>query len=603
MYGWLYWFEPERANEVDINRRTFVMNAGAGLASTALASHTLHASGFVATEATMAGTKTEQSWKPLSDEKRRQLIDKAHFGFKEKVSGTKGVAVSTHPLASHAAMQVLEDGGNAADAIVAASLMQTVVEPHMTCLTGVFSMLYYEAKTGKIYYLNGSNNRPLNHPKDWGISSLTKDLKTGMGVTTPGYWAGVEAALARFGVLSKKRIMAPAIHYARNGFETHPFLWGEIFAEVAQVGKTPQGREIFMPNGFVPRPGEKLYQKRAADLLERLAEEGSDYYYRGAFAQKFSETVQRAGGCITPEDFEKYEVRWDEPAVSSYRGYTTVGSPPPDHGGTNVLEVLNQMENIDFGVWGAPWASGDTAFKLLQVIADVSTDTVVRNFKGTSLPMEERLSKERAARRFKALGNEVPQSPWKILFENAAPPPPGSNHLTVIDGAGNAATVLHSIMSWPWSNGLFVDGVSICAASAHYASGLPKRGERINAGIVPTMVFKNGKPVIVGGSPSVSVVPSVVQNIINHIDFGLDIKASVEKPRLGGGSISNPGAYLMEAGMGDSVISRARELGVPLDVVNPYNWHHGSFDGLFVDGHGVVSGCGDPRRTAMAMAL
>jgi gamma-glutamyltranspeptidase/glutathione hydrolase len=223
------------------------------------------------------------------------LIEAAHFGPKQLATSRKGMAICTHPLASQEAINILHEGGNACDAALTCSVTQAVVEPHMTSITGVLSMLYYDAKSGKTTYVNGSGNAPKAELPGFNAG----DLRTGRGVAVPGFWAGFEAAAKRHGKLDRKRLIAPAIHYARAGFQTHPFLWGEIFTQAHMLGLTDQGREIFLPHKIIPRPGEMLYQKRAADTLERLAAEGNDYFYRGAFAREFVDVVRGAGGVIT----------------------------------------------------------------------------------------------------------------------------------------------------------------------------------------------------------------------------------------------------------------------------------------------------------------
>ena len=134
----------------------------------------------------------------------------------------------------------MKKGGNAADAALAACITQTVVEPHMTTITGCLSLLYYDAASGKTTYLNGNVNAPLEPLPGFSVA----DLATGRGVAVPGWWAGFEAGLAKHGTLEKKDIMSGAIRYAREGFETHPFLWGEVFAECHLIGRTAEGREI-----------------------------------------------------------------------------------------------------------------------------------------------------------------------------------------------------------------------------------------------------------------------------------------------------------------------------------------------------------------------
>jgi gamma-glutamyltranspeptidase/glutathione hydrolase len=142
------------------------------------------------------------------------------------------------------------------------------------------------------------------------------------------------------------------------------------------------------------------------------------------------------------------------------------------------------------------------------------TKNYIERITGTLTPTEKRLSKAYAAERFSKLTGK----PINLMDP---PPKPGSSHLTVVDEEGNIATVLHSVMSFTWSNTLFVDGVSICGAFLHYASGVPEPGQRIFSRIGPNIFFKDGKPVLASGSPSISLMENIFQNTINILDFGL----------------------------------------------------------------------------------
>jgi gamma-glutamyltranspeptidase/glutathione hydrolase len=526
----------------------------------------------------------------------------AQFGRKKGASSSKGMVICSHPLATHEAVRILKQGGNACDAALTASITPTVVEPHMTTITGVFSMLYHDATTGRTIHLNGSNNAPLAPLVNFNMKNLAAELKTGRGVTTPGFWAGFEAALEKFGTLPKKRIMAPAVHYARTGFEIHPFLYGEIFVQSELIGKSPQGLEIYFPDKALIQPGTKLYQHRAADTLERLVEEGNGYFYHGKFAQNFSSIVQKAGGSITPSDFESYEVMWQEPAAGNYRGYEVLGSPPPDFGGSSLIELLNVIEFIDLQTLGPPWDSFDTAWTLIRILNSVLTAGIMQRWTGKILPLEKALSKEFAEQRFKNIKRRPSPQPSYRPFPFL--PPFGSNHITVVDPKGNVATVLHSCMSFPWSNGLFVDGISICAAAAHYAVGMPGPGERIHARICPSIIFKDKKPILSSGSPSISLMQNVLQNTINILDFGLTCETSVHKPRFGGSSLSTPGATLIEADMNPEIIQGIKAKKFKLDIVNPWNWHHGSFEGVHIDPvTRMKTACADPRRAGLAEGM
>jgi gamma-glutamyltranspeptidase/glutathione hydrolase len=565
-------------------RRAFLAYGGAGAAMMGIAPRL---SGMPGVDGATGPPAPSSSALP-TDEERRRLIAAAHFGRKSAATGSRGMAICTHPLAANDAIQMLREGGNACDAALAASITQTVVEPHMTGITGVLSLLYYDAASGAFSYMNGSHNAPLARIPGFSYN----DVAGGRGVAVPGFWAGFQAAHEKLGRLPRPTVMRGAVHLARNGFETHPFLWGEIFAQCHRIGLTEQGREIFLPAGALPRPGEMLFQKRAADTLERLAEQGDDFFYHGDFAEEFCRVVKEAGGVITREDLERYDVRWQEPARGSYRGYQVVGSPPPDNGGSHVIEILNMVELLDLERLGPPTDDPEVLFQMVRIHDAVYTEGGKQRDPETHpLPLETILSKDYARMRFELLQMGAP----KEVPE--APPPAGSNHVTVVDGDGNIATILHSCMSMPWSNGLFAGGVTIVAGGAHFHRVMPEPGHRISAYVAPNMVLKDGKPILASGSPSVSLLQNIVQNTTNILDFGFGIEQSVHRPRFGGSS-------LIEVDIDEKVRKAAEARGLTFDVVNPWNWMHGSFEGIAIDpATGTTTACGDPRRTAQALAV
>ncbi|QIB66981.1 hypothetical protein G3T16_17890 [Kineobactrum salinum] len=247
---------------------------------------------------------------------------------------------------------------------------------------------------------------------------------------------------------------------------------------------------------------------------------------------------------------------------------------------------------------------------MFKALDEVWAETLERNHKGRQLTWQERLDPERAARLYEKILKNPPRQAMKSLdLAMRLPANPGaletattgSNHLTVVDGNGNVATALHSCMSLPWTNGLFIDGTSICASGVHYTSGMPERGAHFNSRIVPLMVLKNGKPVLACGSPSVSLYENLVQNITNILDFGMSIEQSVNLPRFGGDW--GRGSRLIEQDIGEELIAAiAAKEGVELDVVNPRHWLHGSFEGIHIEGKRAYA-CGDPHRTGVAMAV
>ncbi len=516
------------------------------------------------------------------------------MGRKEKASGPRGMAITSHPVATRVAADVLRSGGNACDAALAAAVTQTVVEPHMTTITGVLSMLYFDASTRVTTYVNGGMNAPLA-----GLPGFSAaDLRTGRGAGVPGYWAGFEAALARHGSKPKKELLQPAIQLARNGYAVHPFLYGEPFIQLDTVGRYTEGRRIYMPSGTLITPGEVLRQPEAADTLSRLAEEGNRYFYQGEFARRFSEVVKAAGGVITPEDFARYEARWDTPARSTYRGYDIAASPPPDNGGTHIIEALNLIEHLDLKRMGPPTESPDTLEWLIRITNEVMTAGARQTDpKSHPVPTEVITSKRYAKIRYDLLRMSQPLEPA------TTPPPAGSNHVTVMDGRGNVATILHSSMATPWASGLFVNGVSIAASGGHFLRVMPKPGDRATAYVAPTIFYRNGRPILACGSPSVGLVANILQNTINLLDFGVPIDQSVHRPRFGGFSSTIPGTNYIEADLDEKVRKAVEARGTRLHVVSPWHWINGAFEGIWVDHQSsTFVACGDPRRTSHAEA-
>ena len=521
-------------------------------------------------------------------------VEPARFGRKRGASGRNGMVICSHPLATRAGVNILRAGGNACDAALAASITQTVVEPHMTTITGMLSLLYHDAASGKTTYLNGGMNAPLA-----GLPGFSAaDLRTGRGPGVPGFWGGFEAALTRLGTKSRKDVMAAAIHFARNGFPIHPFLYGEMFEQFDMIGLTETGRRIYLPNGSLLNPGDTLKQVEAADTLERLAEEGNAYFYHGAFARTYSAVVKAAGGVITPEDFARYEVRWQEPARGTYRGHEIVASPPPDNGGTHIIEALNMLELLDIPRWGPPTESPETLYHMVRITNEVmaaggnQTDPASHR-----VPLETIFSKEYARMRLDLLRMQDDTG-------SARPaPPPGSNHVTVVDAKGNVATVLHSVMALPWSNGLFAAGVSIAASGGHFLRVMPKPGDRATAYVAPNLIMKNGRPVLASGSPSVGLIANILQNTIGHLDFGLPLEASVHRPRFGGSSIALPGANYIEVDVPEAVRHEVTKRGVRFHVTSPWHFMNGAFEGIALDAAGNATACADPRRTGHAEAV
>jgi len=541
------------------NRRDFLKQAAAGAAVTGIGGL-----GFSSTEAE-EGVATSWDAGITGDHERKRLIAEARFGRKSLAESTRGMAICSHPLATREAVKVLRRGGNACDAALCASITQTVIEPHMTGITGVFAMLYFDAASGETTCVDAGWAAP-KVPLE---NAVQEDMKTGRAVAVPGWWAGFQASVDRHGSREIAEIMEPAIRYARYGFEIHPFLWGEMFVTCPKLGLTDQGREAFMPRRALLDPGEKLYQRRSAETLERLAAEGNEYFYRGRFAEEHCRVVRAAGSTMIPDDFAAYEASWIEPQWGGYRGYRVAS------GGRFIVDALASIAELDLVKLGPPTDSAETFSELLRITT---------NFGQRSEDGEEE------ALVLAALLARTPDGPV-----------PGSCHITVVDGAGNVASILHTSNALPWQNGLFANGVSICSGGGYLALMPPEALGAFTMAGIPSIIFADDKPVLASGSPSISLFPNIIQNTTNILDFGIPIEDSVVRPRFGGWSYDVQGTTVIETDFNPSIRKAAEEKGVRFDVVNPWNWHCGSFEGIhIVPETGLMRACGDPRRCSKA---
>lgn len=523
------------------------------------------------------------------------------YGTKEVATGTRGMVVSSEPIAVQAGAAVLRAGGTAMDAALTVAATQLVTEPHMTSLTGGISLVYREAATGEVSYLSGNVNAPLAELKDF----TGDDLHRARGVPVPGWWPAFLAAHQRFGSLPLARLLEPAIEVARDGFAMSPYLFGEVYRARENLGRNEQSREMFFRDGTIVGPGERLVQTRVSQTLTRLRDEGMSYYL-GDFAREFCAASDSDGGVISRADFEAYQPEWADPVRGSYRGFEIVGAAPPDDGGLQLVEAFNILENLDLASLGPASQSAQTLSALIAAHNAVYYAAPrEKRFRDDPRIMDVLLSKEYARQRFAlldTLANPI----------SATPPSPGTIHLSVIDADHNVASLTHSHMASPWVNGLYAEGFQLAGGGSFFQRVMPQPGERATIYLAPSMVLRDGRPVIVSGSPSVSLVACVLQNLVNLMDFGMTIEQSVAEPRFGARPHEPARGWVpgttIESGYPEPVLAKLRRWAgknrLWLREIGPRNSMTGNFDGITIDqATGLMRSCGDPRRMGIAVAV
>ena len=361
--------------------------------------------------------------------------------------------------------------------------------------------------------------------------------------------------------------------------------------EAEKIGRSDAGLRIYMPDSAIPRPGEMLYQLEAADTLEHLVERGNEYFYCGDFAEEFCRISHEGGRNVTRQAMERYEATTEEAALGSYRGFEVRALPIAyrDFKGYAlpvITETLDVLELLDIPAQGPPTESPDTMYQMIRSLTIVEGDYLRQGSRDLD-------PDELARRRLEHLNT---QEVAPDTFPDSLPE--DTCAVTVADGQGNVACMVHSSNQAPFETGLWVKGVNLCSLRVY--GGSP--GERGLVGPGGMVVFKDGVPFLAGGSPSRSLSQCMLQNAVNIMDFAMPIEESVNRPRYG--SPVGGRGITIEKNYDQRVRETVEQRGIDFDVVNPWSLYHGAFEGIrFKPGSGTMTACGDPRRCSKAEGL
>jgi len=480
-------------------------------------------------------------------------------------------------MATAAGMDMLRQGGNAADAVLAASMTHIV---HLAGLAvsfgGVFSMVYYDAGSGQVQSLNAGFRVPVLETNPLTIPTSA----SGRSAMVPGFFAGVQAAHDNFGRLPFAEIFQPAIELAANGFPMPAWLVNVVDENWYILSRQPEAVAVFtQPDGTRFRAGELFTQPLLAETLRRVAAEGAGYIYEGEWAQKFVRVIQREGGRIQMDDMVGYTANLAPATHTTFNGYDiySIGLPAP--GGVGIIEAFNLIELSDLDSTSHYIHSAED---LLQFIRIVRVGPMYRNFLNASMIAESFFpgSDFSQTNRLTKAGAQVTWSKlhtgeWYDLERVVAATGGQTNHTAaelVVDDAGNVAAGVHTINTGAWGNtGIFVDGVSIpdIAAHAQAPMAIEGPGNYHYDDICPSIVLRDGRPVLAAGSAGYGLHSVNIQNTYNILAHGLSPSASMDLPKVlyarWWGSIPQ---RILRGSFGEDVISWIRAQGQPLEVVD-----------------------------------
>jgi gamma-glutamyltranspeptidase / glutathione hydrolase len=510
---------------------------------------------------------------------------------KALAEGQKGMIVgTTGPQAVKAGLETLKQGGSAADAAMATSLAQ-VVECGGSYVShaGILTMVYYEAATGKVHYLNACYNTPREEKDPLSIPS--KGKPSGRTALVPGYMAGVQAAHDRFGKLPRKAVFAPAVEMADQGMKVSPLLARFLQGRKSVLSRLPETKGIFTkPDGSFYREGEHFKQPALAKTLRRVADDGAAFMYTGEWAEQFVAAVQKEGGKITMEDMKAYRVIWEEPLRTTYRGHEVCVPGFSSQGGVTMIEALHLLERADLPRTGHFASSPKSLFWLLQIshlqILGFLSESTLKGFPGVDLTPQSRVKRETAA----ILWQQMQDGKWPFAakLKEGTTPPNHSDGVVAVDQWGNVAVVTHSINTTLWGDtAIFVGGISI-PDSATFQQDMIHRtgpGKRLPDPTCPLLVLKDGKPVLGSSAIGGGLHQRTLQVLSSFLDFNMDPQAAVEQPAfmLPAFSMGMPTAQVEKDHFDKKVVEALRGLGQPVKELSPTE--SGAFRGYWIGVH------------------
>jgi len=519
-----------------------------------------------------------------------------------------GIVAAPQFLASQAGAHILEEGGNAVDAAIAANAVMGVVQPYVNGMGGDLFMLYYEAKTGKLYGLNSSGWTPKALTIDY-MKAHNVDHINPIGVETidiPGAVAGWDAMHTRFGTLPFSQTLAPAIYYAENGFplaERNARYW-----VAKSLMQQPGYRETYLPNGVAPKVGDEFKNPALAHSLREVAAHGRDAFYNGPMTETMVKFLQTQGGTHTLEDFKEFKPEWVEPVSTTYRGWT-VYELPPNGQGVAALSMLNIMEQFPMGQYGHNSADALHVMIEAKKLAYADMHKYVGDPRFTPIPVKELISKDLTASRAKLIQMDkaacqvVPSDIEKMLDAHGN----STIYLSTIDKDGNIVSLIQSNFAG-YGTGMVAPGLGFSfhnrGAGFELTPGLPNSlagRKRPLHTIIPAFMEKGDIHIGFGIMGGWNQAQAHAQFVANVVDYSMNVQAALEQARFTKGTFEGCDVQ-MEETVPEPVRAELTKRGHQIQLLEPFSFTVGQGEAVVRDGARKVNFAGaDPRSDGEAV--
>lgn len=540
-------------------------------------------------------------------------------------TGRDWMVTAANPLAAEAGAAMLRAGGNAVDALVAVQLVLGLVEPQSSGLGGGAFLVYWDAAAGALTTFDGRETAPRAATPTLFLDGAGEPLSFmdavigGRSVGTPGTPALLETVHTRYGRLGWDALFAPALDLAENGFAVSPRLAGLIAGDVATLARDPAARAYFLDAAGAPlAEGAVLKNPAYADTLKALRADGGATFYEGALARAMVGSVRGSAnpGGLSLEDLRDYQVKERAPVCGAYRGLTVCGMGPPSSGALTLGQILGLLEPYDLK------ALGPASPEAWRLIADASRlafadrERYIADADFVPVPTKGLLAPDYLGARAKLLAGDdsLPEvaagtPKWDhagvapARADGAAPELPSTTQITIVDARGNVVSMTSTIEAG-FGSRLMVGGFLLNNELTDFSfrshrDGVPvanrvEPGKRPRSSMAPTIVLKDGRPVLALGSPGGSqIIGYVAKTLIAHLDWGMSLPDAIAAPNV----LARFNAVEIEAGTAAETLAPGlSELGFTVKT-GPMT---SGVQAVAITPQGLI-GAADPRREGVAI--
>lgn len=561
---------------------------------------------------------TQTSTNPTTPSKQDTAPEQGYGLTEQKLThANEFMVASANPLATKAGYDILANGGTAVDAMVAVQTTLSLVEPQSSGLGGGAFVVYWDNDTKKLTTFDGRETAPMSvdenlFMKDGKPMGFMDAVVGGRSVGVPAVPLLMHDLHKRYGKLAWQNLFNEPIRLATDGFKISPRMASSIESNKTSLAKHKTTADYFLPNGTPLKAGDVLTNAEFAKTVQTLANEGSQPFYHGKYAQNIVQVVNEADnkGTLSMADFGAYQVIERSPVCADYRQYQVCGMGAPSSGGIalgQIVGILNQFLPNQL-----PVNQADT----LRVLGDASRlafadrEQYVADPKYATVPTAQMLSKQYLAQRAELIKtNSLALESVKAgeLSSNYAPAPslelPSTSHISIVDKYGNVLSMTTSIEnafgSTLMANGYLLNNELTDFSFEPTKNGKPvanrvEGGKRPRSSMAPTIVMKDNMPYMAVGSPGGSrIIGYVAKTLVAHVDWGMDIQQAINYPNV----LNRFGSYEIEKG------SQAEQLNTPLmnlGYKTDIRDLNSGVQGIVITKEGLQGGA-DPRREGKVM--